>query len=741
MNAVLNIIKTCFSVLLIGVIGAMFYQTDAGNYFEEEVGLDWLFKIRGAMPPPSDVVIVSIDQASAEILHFPDDPENWPRSFYAQLIQRINQQNPAVIAFNLHFSESRDPKADQMLAKAMRAKKNVILSNYLKQDSSPDFSPIGQIRYEPIIEPIPLFSHAAFCSAPFPLPKTSSTVKEFWTHSSGGMSTFPVSIFQYFVTKSTYPEMLQLLSNIDPVLVNKLPLMFDQNSRQYSGLKILEDIHTAFTKDEGTIDLAEQLIYDAQYPPKIKELLRSWLTLFKSEQKLYLNHYGDVGTITTIPFYKVLATEDHKPELFKDKIVLVGYSDDIEPEKYQGFYTTFSKASGKVISPIEIAATAVANAIDQSWLKPLSMSYSTFLVLVWGIVLSVLFRLVSFKYAIITTLILTVAYCQYSSFIFSSENIWLPLAIPILQAGVVVLWQSTLYLLRLRTVSGTHLPQKVIDEITRKGKIEQEGILMHGVCMATDIDKYTSLSEEIGSRKIAKLINDYNAVIYPKISTKNGLILNNIGDAILAGWVSEKIDSKLRLDACRAALEIKSAIDSFNRSSKHPLMTRIGLHYGEMDMSFVGAAGRYEYRAVGDTVNTATRIEGLNKILGTRILVSMPVIEGLSEFYSRELGTFLLKGKLQTVTVSELMGTTEEIRRDKPHFVELNTLFSKAFQLYKSDSWEQALNEFRAIIKDYPEDGPTRFYISFLQNQLSLPLEQKNGKKNTFIIDVGNITT
>ena len=245
MNAVLKIIKTCFSILAIGVIGAIACQTDAGHYFEEEVGLDWLFKLRGELSPPNDVVIVSIDQASAEILHFPDEPENWPRSYYAELIQKINQQQPAVIAFNLHFAESRDPKADHLLANAMNAKKNVILSNYLKQDTSPDYSPIGQIRYEPVIEPIPLFSHSAFCSAPFPLPKTSSTVKEFWTQSAGGMPTFPVSIFQYYVTKSVYSEIVKLISyyrscaRLRQITFNIRP----SQSRQNNGLEILQDIH------------------------------------------------------------------------------------------------------------------------------------------------------------------------------------------------------------------------------------------------------------------------------------------------------------------------------------------------------------------------------------------------------------------------------------------------------------------------------------------------------------------
>ena len=103
-------------------------------------------------------------------------------------------------------------------------------------------------------------------------------------------------------------------------------------------------------------------------------------------------------------------------------------------------------------------------------------------------------------------------------------------------------------------------------------------------------------------------------------------------------------------------------------------MTRIGLNYGEMDMGFVGANGRYEYRAVGDTVNTSTRIEGLNKHLGTRILVSDLVVQDLTEFFYRELGFFQLRGRAQPVAISELIGIKDGVRQRQPQLNGINAL-------------------------------------------------------------------
>ncbi len=742
MQALIKIIKIGLSLLLVGIFGMMLSMSGAGNYLEEEIGLDWLFRLRGALPPPHDVIIVSIDKDSAKKLNFSENPEHWPRTTYAQLIQKINKQNPSVIAFNLHFAESRDPVADHLLAKAMMAKKNVILSNYLKQDDDNNDSPIGPVRFEAFIDPISILNNAALCAAPFLLPKSSSTVKEFWSLSSGGIATFPASIFQYYAMKETYPEFLQILQQVDPLLYLSFPDSINKFSPQAEMLQIFHDIKISFTKDDASIGLTEQLISGLRYVrPKTQQLMQSWLGLMTSEKMLYLNHYGDAGAITTVPFYKVLENDSLSPELFTNKVVMVGYSGDIEPEKYQGFYTSFSKNSGKVVSPVEIAATAVANLIDQSWLKPQTMEFRLALVLLWGMVLSGLFRFLSYKIAMILTMVLTVVYWQTCYYEFISLNRWQPLVVPMFQAGVVILWESAVYLLTLRDIANTFIPEGVIDENIRNPKqLEKYGAMTQGVCFKTDAGQYTSLSEKLNPLQLHNLMNRYYDAFFPGVKKRNGQVIDMQGDAILAVFGKAKISAqKLCSDACYAALETKATIDDFNSKNQFPLPTRFGLHFGEMMMGNVGGKKLLFFRAVGDTVNTAARIEELNKLLGTRILVTSAVMEGQHDFFSRELGAFLFKGKLQPVNVCELLGTAEEIRRTCPHLENVMTLFAKAFAFYKNTQWQAALDEFRVVSKIYPEDGPTRFFISYLQYQLSLDAEQLESNKRTLIIDAGNI--
>ncbi|MBM4207307.1 MAG: CHASE2 domain-containing protein [Gammaproteobacteria bacterium] len=104
MHNFIRLLKTRIAISLVGVAGFFISQTETGSYAEEEYGLDWLFKMRGPIASPPDIVIISIDQASAEILRLPDDPNSWPRTYYAQMVDKINQQQPALLAFNLKRS-------------------------------------------------------------------------------------------------------------------------------------------------------------------------------------------------------------------------------------------------------------------------------------------------------------------------------------------------------------------------------------------------------------------------------------------------------------------------------------------------------------------------------------------------------------------------------------------------------------------------------------------------------------
>lgn len=175
----------------------------------------------------------------------------------------------------------------------------------------------------------------------------------------------------------------------------------------------------------------------------------------------------------------------------------------------------------------------------------------------------------------------------------------------------------------------------------------------------------------------------------------------------------------LRKRACDACLDITRGLAEFNKAeNRPPLPTRLGLHCGEMLLGSIGADHHFEYRAVGDMVNTASRIQGLNKYLGTRLILSAETAEGLDDYLLRPLGSFLLVGKSSSVELLELMGYVTEATEAQRWLCQA---FSEARAAYAAQQWVDACRAFGKILERSPHDGPSRFYHSLCENYATAP--------------------
>jgi adenylate cyclase len=220
--------------------------------------------------------------------------------------------------------------------------------------------------------------------------------------------------------------------------------------------------------------------------------------------------------------------------------------------------------------------------------------------------------------------------------------------------------------------------------------------------------------------QLGLLMNDYYATMFEPVSRHEGAVSDVVGDAMLAIWTTSSGDeSSLRKKACLACLDIADALERFNAiKGRPPLYTRIGLHSGEMLLGAVGALHHFEYRAVGDIVNTTNRIQGLNKYLGTRILVSEQVIEGLDDFLTRSVGRFLLAGRTTFIRVAELMVRKQEASSEQTWLAEI---FTDAMLAYEAQEWNRGCYNFAEILKAFPDDGPARFYLKRCQHYRETP--------------------
>jgi adenylate cyclase len=144
----------------------------------------------------------------------------------------------------------------------------------------------------------------------------------------------------------------------------------------------------------------------------------------------------------------------------------------------------------------------------------------------------------------------------------------------------------------------------------------------------------------------------------------------------------------------------------------------MGLHSGQLALGSVGAINHFEYRAVGDIVNTVSRIESLNKKLGTSILVSADVLHQLDDFRTRELGEFLLSGKSKPIVIHELLCPKDQASEKHQNLCEV---FAEALSAYRNQSWEKAIDKLKASLQISEQDGPSLFYLGLCEKYKENP--------------------
>jgi adenylate cyclase len=181
---------------------------------------------------------------------------------------------------------------------------------------------------------------------------------------------------------------------------------------------------------------------------------------------------------------------------------------------------------------------------------------------------------------------------------------------------------------------------------------------------------------------------------------------------MVALWPDRGEDTRRRV--LRALLEMRDAAEQFNqRLAGNRLRTRFGVDWGRVALTTVGGQGHYEYRAVGDAVNTASRIQELNKRLGTRILVADALVNGAGgEFLTRNLGRYLLRGKTHAVQVHELI---ESKSQASPEDLERCARTTEAVEFLDRGDAQAARVLLKQLHDAYPEDGPLTFLLGCVE--------------------------
>jgi adenylate cyclase len=228
----------------------------------------------------------------------------------------------------------------------------------------------------------------------------------------------------------------------------------------------------------------------------------------------------------------------------------------------------------------------------------------------------------------------------------------------------------------------------------------------------SDIAGFTSISEGMDPDELAKLMNQYfQSAVDDCIHSTEGTIVKYIGDAIFAFWNAPDPQDDHCYRAAEAALRFR-AQDKHEFNGKK-VITRIGLHTGEANVGNFGSTTRVDYTAFGENINLASRMEGLNKYLGTRVLMTGDTQQGVgSRLVSRYLGLFRLKGFEKAVSVHELLDRPEDGERTS----DLRRRFDLARELFGKKDFAGAEAAFRRVLETTPKDGPSKFYLEQIEH-------------------------
>ncbi len=568
--------------LCIGAGGALFAASPTGVAFEEQLGLTWLFTVRGPIAPPPDVVVVSLDKHSAKILGLPAQPRRWPRTVEARLVEALARRGASAIGIDLILSEYGRRADDAAFATAIAEAGNVVLFEHLERRRQP--MTIGEARasgglwIEQTHPPIPELAAAAAAVAPFPLPKVGASVKQFWSfkRGAGDAPTLPAVVLQLHELDA-YQRWINALEGDGVLEVGQLPFIaggigaggmaeaMRASRSAYRAQGGLDKMTAARARPAWSGGARAKATRGDRWDRRAVDAIAG---LYAGADNHYLNFYGPPGTIPIIPFARLLAP-DAGPESagplidIAGKSVFVGVAELDDPGQPDGFYSVFSRPDGVDLSGVEIAATAFANMLGGQTIDPASPVIGGGILLAFGLALGIGALLMPATIVIPSAIAVAALYALAAQTLFNRDDLWLPLATPVLLQMplallVGLLGQYVLVHRQRQSISraiGYYLPAKIAEGLRDGGTIAPNALdeTVYATCLASDLEDFTAIAETMTPDAVAKYLKALDLAL-PQADP------NAIAAAAIGGD-----DEGLGLEIARSAQALPPAPDALDR--------------------------------------------------------------------------------------------------------------------------------------------------------------------------------
>ncbi len=630
----------------------------------ERATYDAVFAIRQTRKPAPEVVVIAMDETSLQEI----GPMPWPRTVHALLLQKLGGGGAKIVVFDVIFDAARDPDEDRAFAQAIanftRDGGKVILGKDVSDTADPQFS------LEQVIEPLPLFTEAGAIGAFVTTPRDSD----------------------YKIRRANW-------------LVKGSTTLATEAYHQLTGEQL---------RQEGNRLYLGKRQVPADAP--------------QEQPTFSINFVGPSGTIPKRSYYQAIEGT-LPPDFLKGKVVFVGA--DLAAENRSGRsvtdrFPTPADSEGVLMPGVEIHANAFNTVVTGSFVRIASPLLRFMALLLFAALTTLYCTLLRPLHAGFATASTVLASASAVYFIFVQYNVWLPSVRPTVLIALIYVGNTVAqYRTALRERAQIsrafkhYVSAEVLGELMKNPEnLELGGREVEATVLFTDIAGFSKISEKITPQELTQMLNQYFELLAGVIMKEGGMVNKFIGDAVMALWGVPLDNPSHASQACLASLQIHRAM-----LAMAPVTCRIGLNTGRMIAGNLGSRERFEYTVIGDAVNLASRLEGVNKLYHTDVMISEMTEEKVrGQFLLREVDCIRVVGKEEPVRIFQLLDSMDD--RDSPEHMrwsEMIESFIPSHEKYQRREWDSATRLFEKHFLLFPEDPLGRIYLERSRAFLSQP--------------------
>lgn len=632
---------------------------------------------QGMRPKPRNVAMFYVDEPS--LRHMSEQGINWPwpREIYAGALDFCRRGGAKAVVFDLFFSEDSvyGVGDDESFAGSLKSGPPSYLVLFLSKNETerdPRTETILSKSSIPISPPFPSWidTESAFMSLPIP-PLLDAA-------SGFGNATLPPD------EDGTYRR-LKLLSTFEEAAIPSMPLKVVSDIKGIKGISWPIKLHLKFDKKIIPLD---------------------------ADGNMLIKYYGAADTFPNYPLAGILVadsqlaegkTPDINPEVVRNKVVIIGVA-------APGLYDLKPMPLARTYPGPEVHATIIENLLTSDFIKPAGQAPAIAMTFISALMVAFGLAFISSTWAmglLIVAMLILPAALGVGLFAIGTSIPFIPPFCAIVLSAFSQTVRNYMTEGRkkraIRRAFGQYLSPHVVAEISKDpDALKLGGEVRELTLFFSDIADFTTISEKTAPERLVAELNEYFSTTTKIIQEFEGTLDKYIGDAIMAFWGAPLATKDHAALAVLTAMRVQDVL-----KENSSLETRIGIHTGPAVVGNIGSDVRFNYTAIGDTVNLASRLEGLNKKFGTKIIISEATFKlAAHKIEARMIGRVRVKGRGEPVEIFEPLG-------QKGSFGKLGIknaeAFGKAMDFYMQRKFADALSVFRALSTEAQDACSARY--------------------------------